>query len=139
MPGGGGDGLDARMTPELEDLFAFLRFPSISTDSRNAGDVRACAEWLVAKLSGMGLEAKLHATDRHPVVVAKNEHKPGKKTVLMYGHYDVQPVKEAEWTNPPFLAKVENGRIYGRGATDDKGGLLIPIWATEAMLKQKKK
>jgi acetylornithine deacetylase/succinyl-diaminopimelate desuccinylase-like protein len=93
------------MTPELEDLFAFLRFPSISTDSRNAGDVRACAGWLVTKLTGMGLETTLHETPRHPVVVAKNAHKPGRKTVLIYGHYDVQPARSGRAAPPTTRAR----------------------------------
>ena len=108
------------MTPELEDLFAFLRFPSVSTDSRNAGDVRACGEWIVAKLSAMGLTAKLHDTERHPIVVAQNEHKPGRKTVLIYGHYDVQPVDPLNlWSNPPFEPVIRDGKIWARGSTDN--------------------
>ena len=128
MPGGGAGGLDAHMTPELEDLFAFLRFPSISTDSRNAGDVRACAEWLVTKLTGMGLETTLHTTERHPVVVAKNAHKPDRKTVLIYGHYDVQPVDPLNlWSTPPFEPEIREGKIWARGSTDNKGQMLAHI------------
>ena len=80
------------MTPHLSSLFEFLRFPSISTDSRHRPDVRACAGWLVGRLAGMGLAATLHETPGHPVVVARNAHRPGRPTVLVYGHYDVQPV-----------------------------------------------
>ena len=124
------------MTPELEDLFAFLRFPSISTDSRNAADVRACADWLVAKLTGMGLTTTLHPTEGHPVVVAKNEHKAGRKTVLIYGHYDVQPVDPlALWTTPPFEPEIRGGKIWARGATDNKGQMLSHILGVENKLQ----
>lgn len=138
MPGGGWGRLDARMTPELEDLFAFLRFPSISTDSRNAGDVRACAEWLVTKLTGMGLQTTLHSTDRHPIVVAKNVHQPGKKTVLIYGHYDVQPVDPLNlWSTPPFEPEIREGKIWARGSTDNKGQMLAHVLGVEKTLKEK--
>ena len=138
LPGGGSGRLDARMTPELEDLFAFLRFPSISTDSRNAGDVRACAEWLVTKLTGMGLQTTLHLTDRHPIVVAKNVHQPGKKTVLIYGHYDVQPVDPLNlWSTPPFEPEIREGKIWARGSTDNKGQMLAHVLGVEKTLKEK--
>eukprot|EP01031_Cornospumella_fuschlensis_P017034 gene17034-20837_t len=77
----------------LEDLLTCLRFPSVSTDSTHNADVRACAEWLLAKLQGMGLTAALHETPGHPVILAKNKHIAGRRTVLLYGHYDVQPVE----------------------------------------------
>ncbi|PAW75078.1 MAG: peptidase M20 [Verrucomicrobiia bacterium Tous-C4TDCM] len=126
------------MTPELEDLFAFLRFPSISTDSRNAGDVRACADWLVAKLTGMGLTTTLHPTEGYPVVVAKNEHQPGRRTVLIYGHYDVQPVDPlALWTTPPFEPEIRGGKIWARGSSDNKGQMLSHILGVEKTLKEK--
>ncbi|TAE75798.1 MAG: dipeptidase [Verrucomicrobia bacterium] len=125
------------MTPELEDLFAFLRFPSISTDSRHAGDVRDCAEWLVAKLSAMGLSATLHETARHPVVVAKNEHRADRRTVLIYGHYDVQPVDPLHlWTTPPFEPEIRDGKIWARGATDNKGQMLAHVLGVEKTLKE---
>lgn len=126
------------MTPELEDLFAFLRFPSVSTDSRHAGDVRACADWLVEKLTGMGLVTTLHPTEGHPIVVAKNEHRPGRRTVLIYGHYDVQPVDPLHlWTTPPFEPEIRGGKIWARGATDNKGQMLSHILGVEKTLKEK--
>ena len=116
------------MTPHLSSLFEFLRFPSISTDSRHRGDVRACAEWLSARLATMGLEAALHETPGHPVVVARNAHQPGRPTVLLYGHYDVQPVDPLElWTSPPFEPVIRDGRIWARGATDNKGQMLAHV------------
>src|SRR6187401_1653811 len=90
-------------SPELEDLFTLLRFPSVSTDSKHNADTRNCAEWLVTKLSGMGLTVALHETPGHPVIVAKNKHQDGRRRVLLYGHYDVQPAEPyAEWRTPPF-------------------------------------
>lgn len=112
----------------LDDLLTCLRFPSVSTDSTRHEDVRACADWLVAKLKTMGLAATLHETPGHPVIVAKNKPIAGRRTVLLYGHYDVQPVEPlAEWLSPPFEPTVRNGRIYCRGATDNKGQLIAHV------------
>src|SRR6478736_7754032 len=127
-----------RVSPELEDLFAFLRFPSISTDSSHAGDVRACAEWLIAKLTGMGLTSELHETPRHPVVIARNAQVPGRRTVLIYGHYDVQPVDPlALWTTEPFQPVIRDGRIWARGATDNKGQMMAHVLGVEKTLREK--
>lgn len=125
------------MTPELEDLFAFLRFPSVSTDSRHAQDIRDCAGWLIEKLRGMGLTAQLHETPKHPIVIARNEHIPGRKTVLIYGHYDVQPVDPVElWTTPPFEPQIRDGKIWARGATDNKGQMLAHVLGVEKTLRE---
>jgi len=125
------------MTKQLEDLFAFLRFPSISTDSNHAGDVRACADWLIEKLGGMGLDVELHETERHPIVIARNKHEEGKKTCLIYGHYDVQPVDPVElWNSPPFEPEIRDGRIWGRGSTDNKGQMLAHVLGVEETLKE---
>jgi acetylornithine deacetylase/succinyl-diaminopimelate desuccinylase-like protein len=124
-------------TPELEDLFSFLRFPSISTDSNHAGDVRACAEWLIAKLGGMGLTTELHETPKHPVVVARNLPIAGRRTVLIYGHYDVQPVDPlALWTSDPFDPVIREGRILARGAADNKGQMLAHVLGVEKTLRE---
>lgn len=126
------------MSKELDCLFEFLRFPSISTASEHAGDVRACGEWLVNKLSNMGLNVELHETPKHPVVVARNEHKSDRKTVLIYGHYDVQPVDPVElWDSPPFEPEIRDGRIWARGATDNKGQMLAHVLGVEKMLEEK--
>lgn len=112
----------------LDDLLTCLRFPSVSTDSRHNADTRACAEWLVAKLTSMGLSTALHETPGHPVIVAKNRHIPGRRTVLLYGHYDVQPAEPfAEWKSPPFEPTIREGVIYCRGATDNKGQLMAHV------------
>lgn len=125
------------MTPELENLFAFLRFPSISTDSRHAGDVADCAAWLIAKLGAMGLDAELHPTPGHPIVVARNPHVDGRRTVLIYGHYDVQPVDPLGlWATPPFEPEIRDGKIWARGATDNKGQMLAHILGVEKTLRE---
>lgn len=116
------------MTP-LDSLITFLRFPSVSTDSRHQHDVHACAEWLAGFLKESGLAVEVKPTGGHPVVLARNRHQPGRPTVLLYGHYDVQPVDPLElWHSPPFEPRVENGVIYARGATDNKGQLLAHAW-----------
>lgn len=130
-------GEESCMTPELQDLFTFLRFPSISTDSRHTADVRACAQWLIEKLTGMGLAVELHETARHPIVVARNEHRADRKKVLIYGHYDVQPVDPlALWQNPPFEPEIREGKIWARGATDNKGQMLAHILGVEKTLRE---
>ena len=125
------------MNEHLEDLFEFLRFPSISTASEHAGDVRDCGNWILAKLESMDLQATLHETAKHPIIVAKNEHQKGKKTVLIYGHYDVQPVDPLElWDHPPFDPVLKDGRIWARGATDNKGQMLAHLLGVEETLRR---
>lgn len=125
------------MTAELEDLFSFLRFPSISTDSRHAGDVRACADWLSAKLTGMGLTTVIHETPKHPVITGRNAHVPGRRTVLIYGHYDVQPVDPLNlWTSDPFQPEIRDGKIWARGATDNKGQMMAHVLGVEKTLRE---
>ncbi|NWK56791.1 dipeptidase [Verrucomicrobiaceae bacterium N1E253] len=124
------------MTPQLEDLFAFLRFPSISTDSQHRGDVRACAHWLIEKLRSMGLDTELHETPGHPIVTARNTHQADKKTLMIYGHYDVQPVDPVElWDTDPFEPVIKEGRIWGRGSTDNKGQMLAHVLGVEETLQ----
>ncbi|MGJ8676048.1 MAG: dipeptidase [Akkermansiaceae bacterium] len=126
------------MTPQLEDLFTFLRFASISTDSAHSDDVHACAQWLIEKFDSMGLETELHATPRHPIVTARSKYDPSKKTCLIYGHYDVQPVDPIElWDSPPFEPEIRDGRIWGRGSTDNKGQILAHILGVEKTLAEK--
>jgi len=116
------------MSAALEDLLTCLRFPSVSTDSKHHADTRACAEWLVAKLTSMGLSTTLHETPGHPVLVAKNKHIAGRRTVLLYGHYDVQPAEPfAEWKSPPFEPTIRDGVVFCRGATDNKGQLMAHV------------
>src|SRR2546426_5969943 len=121
----------------LEDFYSFLRFPSISTDDAYAEKVSACADWLVKKLKGIGLETQLVPTSGHPVVWAKNKHQAGRKTVLIYGHYDVQPPDPLElWESPPFEPVLKNGYVFARGATDNKGQILSHILGVQEMMEQ---
>lgn len=125
------------MNNDLDDLFTVLRFASVSTDSKHDADVRACADWLVAKLNRIGLNAQLHETPGHPVVLAKNEHKPDRKTVLIYGHYDVQPPDPlGEWKSPPFEPTIRDGRIFCRGSTDNKGQFMAHLQALEKTIAE---
>ena len=112
----------------LEDYYSFLRFPSVSTDEKYAGKVRDCAQWLSQKLTTIGLESKVVPTAGHPIVWARNEHKKNRPTVLLYGHYDVQPPDPLElWDSPPFEPVLKNGYVFARGATDNKGQILSHI------------
>ncbi len=121
----------------LDDFLEFLRFASVSTDSAYAPQVSACADWLVAKLNKIGLEAERRKTPGHPIVVARNEPKDGRPTVLIYGHYDVQPVDPLNlWDSPPFEPRIENEVVYARGSTDNKGQILAHILGVEAALKE---
>jgi acetylornithine deacetylase/succinyl-diaminopimelate desuccinylase-like protein len=126
------------MPAPLELLLDFLRFPSISTDSAHAQDVQNCAEWLAQQCREAGLSASLHPTKRHPVVLAKNAHRPGRPHVLIYGHYDVQPVDDPMnvWRSKPFDPQIENGIIYARGATDNKGQLMAHLCGVAATMRQ---
>ncbi|MBL9179862.1 MAG: dipeptidase [Verrucomicrobiaceae bacterium] len=114
--------------PGLDDLLTCLRFPSVSTDPAHRSDVRACAEWLLGRVRGMGLTGELHETPGHPVLLAKNKHIAGRRTVLLYAHYDVQPAEPLnEWKSPAFEPVIRDGRIFCRGATDNKGQLMAHV------------
>ncbi len=122
---------------DLETFLEFLSFPSVSTDGEFEKDVDACADWLVNRLQAMGLEVEKHATRGHPIVVARNPHKKGRPTVMLYGHYDVQPVDPLElWKTPPFEPSVIDGVVYARGATDNKGQLLAHLLGIEKTLAE---
>lgn len=120
----------------LDELFDLLRIPSVSADSAFKNDVRRAAEFLRDKLTAAGLDkAALHETAGHPVVYAEKIVDPAKPTVLIYGHYDVQPADPYElWHTPPFEPTIRNERIYARGACDDKGQVYMHVKAVEAML-----
>lgn len=121
----------------LEQLKAFLRFPSISAQASHASDVSDCADWLVAKLNGMGFNAQKHKTALHPIVVAHGPQVLGKPKVLIYGHYDVQPVDPLdEWKSDPFEPEIRDGRIYARGSSDDKGEICAHLLAIEELMAQ---
>ncbi|WP_067922717.1 dipeptidase [Alicyclobacillus shizuokensis] len=120
----------------LEQLKQFLRFPSISTQPEYAQDVRACAEYLAQAMREIGLDGiAVMETPGHPVVYGERLAAPGKPTVLIYGHYDVQPVDPLElWQTPPFEPTVRDGRLYARGSSDDKGQVFMHLKTLEALL-----
>jgi acetylornithine deacetylase/succinyl-diaminopimelate desuccinylase-like protein len=118
--------IEGRRDQSVAQLIDFLRIPSVSTKPEHAEDVKRCAQWLADQLKFAAMETAVMPTPGHPVVVAKNRHEPGRPTVLIYGHYDVQPPEPLEqWTSPPFEPTVRNGAVYARGAADDKG----QVWA----------
>lgn len=129
--------VDDKMDAHLKEFKALVFIPSISSIPFNKPDVEKAGEWIVNKLKSIGItSAQLIPTDGNPVVYGSWDKAPGKPTVLIYAHYDVQPVKESEWDNPPFTPVVKEGKIFGRGASDDKSGVMIAIWAVEAMLQK---
>src|SRR5213595_1387038 len=120
----------------LDEYFTFLRFPSVSTDQKYAGNVRECADWLSKKLGAIGLESKVVPTKGHPVVWARNKHKSGRPTVLIYGHYDVQPPDPLDlWDSPPFEPVLKNDYVFSRGATDNKGQILSHILGIQEQIE----
>jgi acetylornithine deacetylase/succinyl-diaminopimelate desuccinylase-like protein len=125
---------DKRVRAELDQ---FLRIPSVSARSEHNADTARCAEWLADKIRAAGMEATVHATPGHPIVVGEWRLAGAKApTVLVYGHYDVQPVEPLElWTSPPFEPTERDGKLFARGSVDDKGQLYIHVKAAEAILK----
>ena len=121
----------------LSELKDWIAVPSISAQPEHAGDVRASAEHAVERMRAAGLtEAAVLETGGHPVAYGSWLGAPGAKTILIYGHLDVQPVDPLDlWTSPPFEAEVREKKIYGRGAVDDKGQCLMHLAALEAHLR----
>lgn len=130
--------LEANQGEQLNELVEFLKFPSISSDPHFTPDVLNCAEWLTSHLKKIGFEtAKLYPTEGHPIVYAEwlGAGKDA-KTVLVYGHYDVQPVDPLElWHTPPFEPTVRNNKLFARGTADDKGQLFAHVKALESHFK----
>lgn len=122
----------------LEELKQYLAIPSVSALPEHAADVRRCAEWTADHLRNVGLQnVRIIDTPGHPVVYGDWLNAPGAPTVLIYGHYDVQPVDPVDqWISPPFEATVRDNELFARGATDDKGQLFVHIKAIEAHLSQ---
>lgn len=123
----------------IEELCALIKFPSVSAQDEHRGDIEACAQWLEAHCREIGLEARLEPTKGNPVVLARTPRSPSKSRrphFLVYGHYDVQPAEPLElWKSPPFEPRVGEGRILGRGASDNKGQHLAHLKAVEAYLR----
>jgi acetylornithine deacetylase/succinyl-diaminopimelate desuccinylase-like protein len=120
----------------LEKFKEFLRIPSVSTDPAHQADVRRAAEWVRAELQAAGFaDARLIEGDGHPLVAAEWLGAPGKPTLLVYAHYDVQPPDPLdEWISPPFEPAIRNDNIYARGAVDDKGQLYLQVRALAELL-----
>ncbi len=127
--------IDDNNDAHLKEFMELIAIPSISSIPANRPDVDRAATWIVNKLTSIGVTAQTLPTEGNPIVYGSWNKAPGKPTVLIYAHYDVQPVKESEWENPPFAPKVADGKLFGRGASDDKSGVMITIWAIEAMLR----
>ena len=121
----------------LEDLKEVLRIPSVSTDSERSADMHRVAEWLVEKLGGLGMEhVEIFPTPKHPVVYADWLHAEGAPTVLVYGHYDVQPEDPLElWETPPFEPTQRGDSLHARGASDMKGQVVATLNAIESIVE----
>ena len=122
----------------LDELFELLRIPSVSTDSANKHDVLRAAEFLAGKLREAGADnVEICPTPGNPIVYGEKIVDPQLPTVLVYGHYDVQPADPIDlWTTPPFEPTIRDGKIYARGACDDKGQTYLHIKAFETMMQQ---
>ncbi len=122
------DALESRSQKHLAELVEWLRIPSVSSDSVRRADVHRAAQWLADKLRGASLSVEILPTEGHPIVLAETPKVPGAPVVVVYGHYDVQPVEPlAQWISGPFEPTVRNGNLYARGATDDKGQVLTHV------------
>jgi acetylornithine deacetylase/succinyl-diaminopimelate desuccinylase-like protein len=121
----------------LGELMEFLRIPSISALPAHRPDVERAAQWLEKRMKAAGIQSvRILPTGSHPIVYGEWLGAPGKPTLLIYGHFDTQPVDPlSAWDQPPFEPVIRDGRLYGRGATDDKGNLFVPLTVAEAMLK----
>ncbi|HEY3744431.1 MAG TPA: dipeptidase [Bryobacteraceae bacterium] len=122
----------------VDELKSFVRFPSVSAEPAHRNDVRACAEWLAKHLRAIGMpRVALLETKGAPVVFAASRQRPGRQTLLIYGHYDVVPAAGAAtaWRTPPFDPQIRGSNLYGRGVCDDKGQMFIHVKALESYLR----
>lgn len=132
--------LDANSQHFEDNLCELLRIPSISADSSRNADTRRAGDWVAGQFREMGLAPEVIETSGQPLVFAETPKVAGQPTVLVYGHYDVQPVEPLEeWISPPFEPTKRSGNIYARGATDDKGQMLTHLFAARAWLKTRGK
>lgn len=127
--------LDANKDRFLEELIDFLKIPSISADSAYKDDVNQAADWLVGKFSSLDMDrVEKFPTEGHPIVYAEKIVDPSKPTILVYGHYDVQPPDPLDlWHSPPFEPVIKDEKIYARGACDDKGQAYMHVKAIEIL------
>ncbi|MBW7456320.1 dipeptidase, partial [Paenibacillus sepulcri] len=128
---------EQRREQHLNELKEWISIPSISALSEHKEDVNRAASWLSDTLKRAGLDnVEIHQTKGHPILYADHLHAPGRPTVLVYGHYDVQPVDPLHlWETPPFEPDIRDNKLYARGATDDKGQLFLHIKAIEALIQ----
>lgn len=129
------ESIDSNWDRILAELEQFLRIPSVSTDSAHRTDIEAAAAWVAESLRAAGpFRVEVLPTAGHPIVYAEWLGAPGRPTILVYGHYDVQPPDPIDrWHSAPFEPEIRDGRIYARGCSDDKGPMFIPIKAAEAL------
>jgi acetylornithine deacetylase/succinyl-diaminopimelate desuccinylase-like protein len=128
--------LDSHRGDFEEQLKALIRIPSISAQPDHDPDTRRAAAFIRDDLAAMGLKTEMIETKKHPIVYAESLGAPGKPTILIYGHYDVQPPEPLEpWLSPPFEPTIRGGNLYARGATDDKGQMFTHLKAVEAWKK----
>ncbi len=127
--------IDGNRQRYVDELLTFLKIPSVSTYSANSKDVRRAAEWVLNHLKRLGFQSNIHQTAGHPLVFGQHCKREGAPTLLIYGHYDVQPPEPLEdWHSPPFQPRIHDGYVYARGATDDKGQFFTYLKAIEAIL-----
>jgi acetylornithine deacetylase/succinyl-diaminopimelate desuccinylase-like protein len=130
------DYIESKKNEHLNELFEFLRIPSVSTRGEFKPEVERAAKWVSERLRAAGMDkVEIVPTPMHPLVYGESLKAPGKPTVLFYGHYDVQPAEPLElWTSPAFEPTVRNGNLYARGTADDKGQVHIHLKALESLL-----
>src|SRR6185503_14297887 len=128
--------LAASQARARDELYDFLRIPSVSARSEHNADTARAAGWVADSMRHIGIKATVHKTIGHPIVVGEwRNAKPGSPTILIYGHYDVQPAEPLDlWDSPPFEPTLRDGKIFARGSVDDKGQLYLHIKALEAHL-----
>ncbi|MCC7379876.1 MAG: M20/M25/M40 family metallo-hydrolase, partial [Chitinophagaceae bacterium] len=121
----------------LEELLDLLRIPSVSAKSEHKPDMLACAQAVKQRLLEAGVDkAEIYETDGHPIVYAEKITHPSKPTVLVYGHYDVQPAEPLElWKSGPFEPVILDGKIFARGSCDDKGQFYMHVKALETLIQ----
>lgn len=124
----------------LEDFFSFLKFESVSSEPSYKAQVEACCDWLEKKINAIGLKVERWDTPNHPILFAEYHAGADKPTLLIYNHYDVQPVDPvAEWKSPPFTPTIVNGEIYARGASDNKGQCFYTLQALRLLMEEQGK
>ncbi len=130
------DYLENNKQRQLSELMELLKIPSVSTDPNHKDDLKEAANYIIEQLKALGFKTELRPTKGHPIVLAEYFVNQKLPTVLIYGHYDVQPVGPiSEWDNPPFEPRIIDEKIYARGASDDKGQIFAHIKAVEALIK----